>query len=261
MQRSIDTYNKLHECSREALSIEEANAEGCSFCDNEPTRKAFEDFQRDYNQFREEQNTVDGEPFSQEPPTIQYYLKLHKATKKANRKLKIGVTAPPVMDFAMRTPLAPRSVRPKREQPMPTLKKTEKLLSEVQECSLKTEEKNRPSVDFKSFVEKSFAGQDLFFFLPREKHYEEEMAKNPLAFARRHAFPTRQKVIAKIKQWKNLMRGTDGADMKKASEITIRSLDNMDRPIGSIAFSFKSFDKCCNDEKAYVALMCNFIKQ
>ena len=190
-------------------------------------------------------------------------MKVYPNIKKANRKLKIGVTAPPVMDFAMRGPAAPRSSMRPKQKPVPMLNKTEKLLSKVQECSIKTEQKKRPSVDFKSFVqgEKSFAGQDLFFFLPREKHYEEEMAKNPLVFARRHAFPTRQKVIAKIKQWKNLMRGTDGADMKKASEITIRSLDHTDRPIGSIAFSFKSFDKCCTDEKSYVALMCNYIKQ
>jgi len=261
MQRSIETYNRLHECSRQALSIEEANNEGCSFCDNEPTRKAFEDFHRDYTQFCEEQNTVDGEPFTQEPPTIQYYLKLHKATKKANRKLKIGVTAPPVMDFAMRGPAAPRSVQqPVKVRLEVPASKTPKLLAEVKPRS-------KPSMklgqNFKEFVEteKSFAGKDLLFFHPRENSYEEEMARDPLAFAQRHAFPVRQKVIAKIKQWKQLMQGTDSADMKKATEITIRSLDSKDRPIGSIAFSFKSFDKCCTDEKAYVSLMCNFIKQ
>jgi len=257
MQRSIDTFNKLHECSREALSIDEANAQGCSFCDNEPTRRAFEDFHRDYNQFCEEQNTVDGEPFTQEPPTIQQYLKLHKATKKANRRLKIGVTAPPVMDFAMRAPFAPRNSTKALVLPEKTSEK--KLLSEVQPKET-MRAKATAQVDFEQFIRKepSFAGQDLLFFVPRQKMYEEEMAKDPLSFAKRHAFPMRKKVIVKIKKWKELMQSSD---MKKASDITIRSLDNKDRPIGSIAFSFKSFDKCCTDKEATVSLICNYIKQ
>jgi len=259
MQRSIDTFNKLHECSREALSIDEANAQGCSFCDNEPTRRAFEDFHRDYNQFREEQNTVDGEPFSQEPPTIQKYLKLHKATKKANRKLKIGVTAPPVMDFAMRAPVAPRSSNKASASVLSDKFSGKKLLSEVQ-AKETMRAKATAQVDFEQFIRKepSFAGQDLLFFVPRKKMYEEEMAKDPLGFAKRHAFPVREKVISKIKKWKELMQSSD---MKKASDITIRSLDNKDRPIGSIAFSFKSFDKCCVDKDALVGLICNYLKQ
>lgn len=257
MQRSIDTFNKLHECSREALSIDEANAQGCSFCDNEPTRKAFEDFHRDYNQFCEEQNTVDGEPFTQEPPTIQQYLKLHKATRKASRRLKIGVTAPPVMDFAMRAPVAPRSST--KGSGLFDKTQEKKLLSEVQPKKT-MRAKATPQVDFEQFIRKepSFAGQDLLFFVPRQKMYEEEMAKDPLSFAKRHAFPMREKVIVKIKKWKELMQSSD---MKKASDITIRSLDNKDRPIGSIAFSFKSFDKCCVDKEALVSLICNYIKQ
>ena len=86
MQRSIELYNKLHECCREALSISEANAEGCNFYDNEATQKAFEDFKRDYGNFCEEQNTVEGEPFTQEPPNIAHYLTLHKATKRVTNK-------------------------------------------------------------------------------------------------------------------------------------------------------------------------------
>jgi hypothetical protein len=258
MQRSIDTHNKLHECSREAMSIAEANSHGCSFQDNEATEKAFSDFEHDYNQFCEEQNTVDGEPFSQEPPTIKHYLMLHKATKKAHRKLKIGVTAPPVMDFALR---APRASRAQSQAFLPAIPKAAPLESLLKKVSTKKEPRKNAPIDFETYLkqEPSLAGMKLFFFMPLKGKYEAEMGKAPLAFAQRHAFPNPQKVIAKIKQWRQLMQGND---MKKASGITIRSLDGTDRAIGSVAFSFKSFDKCCaSDGKTLVALMCNYLKQ
>jgi hypothetical protein len=258
MQRSIDTHNKLHECSRGAMSIEEANTHGCSFQDNEATQKAFIDFEHDYNQFCAEQNTVDGEPFSQEPPTIKHYLMLHKATKKAHRKLKIGVTAPPVMDFAIRAPRASDAPSQTFHKAFPKSVASESLLKKV---STKKELRKATPIDFETYLkqEPSLAGMDLFFFMPLKGKYEAEMGKAPLPFAQRHAFPNPQKVIAKIKQWRQLMQGND---MKKASGITIRSLDGTDRAIGSVAFSFKSFDKCCaSDGKTLVALMCNYLKQ
>ena len=143
MQRSIELYNKLHECCREALSISEANAEGCNFYDNEATQKAFEDFQRDYGNFCEEQNTVEGEPFTQEPPNIAHYLTLHKATKRANRKLKIGVTAPPVMEFPMRAPKVEKKPVPVAKVParrrVVETKPTATILKELENTTIKTE--------------------------------------------------------------------------------------------------------------------------
>lgn len=264
MQRSIELYNKLHECCREALSIADANAEGCNFYDNEATQKAFDDFHRDYSNFCEEQNTVEGEPFTQDPPNIAHYLALHKATKRANRKLKIGVTAPPVMDFPMRgpkvekKPIQLRKLEPKRVAKAPP---TATILEEVKEKAKEEPlvKASAPPVSFEAYVKlnPSVCDKNNLIFLP--KAYEAEMLKSPAKFVHRHVFPNKQKVISKIKEWKSFMKA---GEVKKAADITIRSMDGKDRLIGSIAFSFKSFDRYCNneDKEQYVTLLCNFIK-
>ena len=105
MNDSIELYDELHSMSREPLSIEEANAKGCNFYDNEPTRNAFQDFRECFQSFCDEQNCVEGEPFAQEAPSIRPFLDSHKATKRPSRRLKIGVKAPPVMSIA-RKPVA-----------------------------------------------------------------------------------------------------------------------------------------------------------
>ena len=273
MQRSIELYNKLHECCREAMTISEANAEGCNFYDNEATNKAFEDFRKDYSNFCDEQNTVEGEPFTQDPPSIAHYLAMHKATKKANRKLKIGVTAPPVMDFPMRAFKEEKAPPP--PPPSPPVQKVAAMtllqpVTDKKEIKQERNQERKPSIkkealqtgdalNFEAFVKVNplFTSEDMLIFLPRS--YQQEMSESPIEFVKRHAFPNRQKVMTKIKNWKEYMKA---GKVKKAADMTIRSLDGRDRLIGSIAFSFKSFDRYYKsaEKEQFVALICDFIK-
>ena len=181
MDSSIKLYDQLHSYGRdEAMSIEEANAEGCKFYDNEATRQAFADFRECFQNFCEEQNCIEGEPFAQEAPSIKTYLDLHKATKKPSRRLKIGVKAPPVISIARQTdafqlseaPPAPRSLLQKvKEEQRPKATILEKVSSNtvselpktVENMSLKDEDET-----FESFVQQtdSIVFKDAVFFLP-----------------------------------------------------------------------------------------------
>tara|TARA_B100000519_G_scaffold201256_1_gene216329 strand:- start:9267 stop:10058 length:792 start_codon:yes stop_codon:yes gene_type:complete len=248
MKKSIEVYDRLHQTARDkALTIEEANAKGCCFHQNEATKAAFDDFRSCYREFCEEQNAVEGEPFALETPSIRPFLDQHKATKKANRRLKIGVvgtaTAPPVMNIPLR---APRNA----DRP---LKKAEPLLTKVMETKEVVEAKKQaeaPAVlpatqSFRDYIERStkplFRG--AFFFLPKD---EKGMRTNAEAFVKRHGFHDKTKVIEQIRAWRTAMQR---GEVAVANEITIVSLDGQRRQVGSIAFSFKSFDACC--AKAY----------
>jgi hypothetical protein len=234
MEKSIRLYDELHENARQPLSIDEANEEGCRFTDNEATLNAFEDFKGDYLSFCDEQNAIEGEPFAQEPPSIQTYLAQHKATRKASRKLKIGLTAPPVMDFSMRSKRVTLKAKTTRTQPvLRPVEKTEVQSTPKHVASAKT----RPSLSFEEYVassnEKGFL--DAVFFLPKD--CKEEMQNNPDVFVKQHAFANKGLVLNKIKLWIDKMSSDPG----EANKLTITSMSGKKHCIGHIAFNFTSF--------------------
>lgn len=257
MNHSIQLYDQLHSCGREeAMSLEEANAEGCSFYDNEATRQAFEDFKKCFRSFCEEQNCIEGEPFAQEPPSIKKFLDLHKATKRPSRRLKIGVKAPPVVSIhrgddkiiAVPAPLeTPRHSVLKQRAPSP--KAT--LLSEA-EPVLPVKEMRKLSVDesdetFQSYVEGSnFAAfKDSVFFLP--KNCEADFLKNKAEYVKRHAFQGKRQVLDNLQRFRNFMRSSNWS---AANEIEIVSLTGRSHKVANIAFDFRSLDDCLANEES-----------
>lgn len=255
MEKSIRLYDELHEFARQPMTIDEANAEGCRFTETEATLKAFDDFKHDYLSFCEEQNAIEGEPFSQEPPSIDTYLKLHKATRKASRKLKIGLTtAPPVLDFSMREELAKPSVS-KFLNTEATTTAAMKQLSLVQPTPKHANLKPASPVSFEKFVlnssDKKFL--DAVFFVPKE--CTKEMASTPEQFVKQHAFPNKGLVLNKMKLWIDKM----ASNPAEANKISITSMSGQKHFIGHIAFNFTSFRSFYNnkDEIPFVKLMGN----
>ena len=247
MESSIKKFNSLHEYAREAMTLEEANTEGeCNFTDNEPTRKAFDDFAKDFENFCEEQNAVEGEPFAQDAPSIEYYLKLHKATRKATRKLKIGLTAPPVMEFSTRGGRKIKATPVLRPVQTDTVQATPKHVASAKPTS--------PILGFRDYVKssrnKNF--KDAVFFLPNE--CKEDMQNNAEVFVTRHAFPNKGLVLNKLKLWRSKMK-TNPAE---ANSIKITSLTGQSHYIGNIAFNFSSFNNAyANRDKdiPFISLM------
>lgn len=241
MEKSIRLYDELHEFARQPLSIDEANEEGCRFTSSEATKKAFEDFKHDYLTFCDEQNAIEGEPFSQEPPSIETYLKLHKATRKASRKLKIGLTAPPVLDFSMRNEVEPTLTKKKVTTAMPPVLKP---LSEVQATPKHSNAVTTP-LTFEEYVrsksEKEF--KDAVFFLPKD--CKEEMASHPEQFVKQHMFANKGLVLNKMKLWIDKMKSNPA----EANKLSITSVAGQSHCIGKIAFNFTSFNQFYNNRE------------
>ena len=261
MNSSIELYDQLHSCGREeAMTIEEANAEGCKFYDNEATRKAFADFRECFRNFCEEQNCVDGEPFAQEGPSIKKFLDLHKATKRPSRRLKIGVKAPPVMAIernAMPEPLpTPRAAEARKVQAVPRASVlrpkasvlpavTEKLKPAASpEIEKKLDNLSLDEASFEAYVEQSEfdAFKDSVFFLP--KKYEQEFLKNKAEFVKRHAFRGKEEVLDKLLRFRSLMRQQKWSE---ANEIEIVSMTGRTHKCANITFNFNSLDDCLAD--------------
>jgi hypothetical protein len=260
MDRSIELYDQLHTCGREqAMSIEEANAEGCNFYDNEATRQAFADFRECFRNFCEEQNCIEGEPFAQESPSIKPFLDQHKATKRPSRRLKIGVKAPPVLSIARQAnlavsipeaPPAPRSLITKIEESS-VLKKAESSLvkktavkeptTAIKQMSIKESNKD---ASFENFVQSSASAifKDAVFFLP--KQYEEEFLRGKAEYVKRHGFQGKHAVLEKLKRFRELMRTSSWS---KANEIEIVSMTGTMHKVANIAFNFTSLDDCLAD--------------
>ena len=249
MDRSIELYDQLHTCGREqAMSIEEANAEGCNFYDNEATRQAFADFRECFRSFCEEQNCIEGEPFAQESPSIKSFLDQHKATKRPSRRLKIGVKAPPVISIARQAPVAfevpnappaPRSLIKKVEQKA-VLKKVEAVnepITALKQMSIKEAE----DTSFENFVESSASAifKDAVFFLP--KQYEEDFLRGKAEYVKRHGFQGKHAVLEKLKRFRELMRSSSWSE---ANEIEIVSMTGTKHKVANIAFNFTSLDDC-----------------
>lgn len=253
MNSSIELYDQLHSCGRElAMSIEEANAEGCSFYDNEATRQAFADFRECFQSFCEEQNCVEGEPFAQESPSIREFLDLHKATKRPSRRLKIGVKAPPVIAIARQVdtfrqssaPPAPRSLM--QEKPSASIlkettnKKAENLLlpTTMAQLSVKEEE------TFERFVKESdsIIFKDTVFFLPKD--YQVDFLKNKAEYVKRHGFRGKQTILDKLLRFRGLMRDSKWSE---ANSIEIVSLTGTMHKVGNITFNFTSLDDALCD--------------
>lgn len=252
MERSIELYDQLHSFGREvAMNIEEANAEGCNFYDNEPTRLAFVDFRECFRSFCEEQNCIEGEPFAQESPTIRSFLDLHKATKRPSRRLKIGVKAPPVLSIGRQAstfrrssaPPAPRSLAEESyKKPTATVlaqpvAEEGKLAAPMAELSLKEE-------SFESFVKASNSSvfKDAVFFVP--KGYRDEFLKNKAEYTKRHGFRGRHEVLEKLLRFRSLMRNSEWSE---ANGIEIVSLTGSSHKVGDITFNFSSLDDCLAD--------------
>lgn len=256
MDRSIELYDQLHTCGREqAMSIEEANAEGCNFYDNEATRQAFADFREYFRGFCDEQNCIEGEPFAQESPSIKPFLDQHKATKRPNRRLKIGVKAPPVISIARQAeeianlpvaPQAPRSLMKKVEPPPSVLKKVEppSVLKEPMTALKQMRTKEAKDTSFENFVESSGSAifKDAVFFLP--KQYEEDFLRGKAEYVKRHGFQGKHAVLEKLKRFRDLMRTSSWSE---ANEIEIVSMNGTRHKVANIAFNFTSLDDCLAD--------------
>lgn len=263
MDSSIKLYDQLHSCGRdEAMSIEEANAEGCKFYDNEATRQAFADFRECFRNFCEEQNCIEGEPFAQEAPSIKTYLDLHKATKKPSRRLKIGVNAPPVISIARQTdafqlsstaPPAPRSLLQKvKEVQQPTATIVEKVSSEAKLASELPKTVNKMSMKdegetFESYVQgtDSIVFKDAVFFIP--KNYNTDFLKNKAEYVKRHGFRGREEILNKLLRFRNLMRSSKWTE---ANDIEIVSMTGTKHKVGNITFNFTSLDDALSDRSS-----------
>jgi hypothetical protein len=254
MNSSIERYDQLHSYGREeAMSIEEANADGCNFYDNEATRKAFSDFKECFRNFCEEQNCIEGEPFAQEAPSIKTFLDLHKATKRPSRRLKIGVKAPPVVTIERRhfveapmpTPRAadiPKVSAIPKATVLPLMKKIQPSPSPALEKTI--ENLSLDEASFEAYVQKSDfqAFQDSVFFLP--KNYEQEFLKNKAEFVKRHAFRGKEEVLDKLLRFRSLMRQQKWSE---ANEIEIVSMTGRTHKCANITFNFNSLDDCLAD--------------
>lgn len=254
MNSSIELYDQLHSYGREeAMTIEQANAQGCKFYDNEATRQAFSDFRECFRNFCEEQNCIEGEPFAQEAPSIKKFLDLHKATKRPSRRLKIGVKAPPVLTIdrkqAIPVPLpTPRAAEVRKVHATPkasVIPLTRKVQpSPSPPIEKRIEKLTLDEASFEAYVEQSDfeAFQDSVFFLP--KNYEQEFLKNKAEFVKRHAFRGKEDVLDKLLRFRSLMRQQKWSD---AGEIEIVSMTGRTHKCSNIAFNFNSLDDCLAD--------------
>lgn len=259
MNSSIELYDQLHSCGREkAMSIEEANSEGCKFYDNEATRQAFADFQKCFQSFCEEQNCIEGEPFAQEAPSIKSFLDLHKATKRPSRRLKIGVKAPPVISIARQAdafalseaPPAPKSLfKVEEKKAIATIleevdsKKSERASSPTTMAQLSVKEEET----FERFVQEtdSVIFKDAVFFLPKD--YQTEFLKNKAEYVKRHGFRGKQEVLDKLVQFRSLMRGSKWGE---ANDIEVVSMTGTRHKVGDITFNFTSLDDAVADRNS-----------
>ena len=255
MNDSIEMYDELHLVARAtALTIDEANEAGCNFLADEATKAAFSAFAEQYEEFCEEQNAVEGEPFAQETPSLQPHMALYKATKKATRRLRIGTKAPPVLDFVERTersvvkPPAPRATARtllRQTKPAPAAEHAELM---------KVAKAPEAVANFGAYVAKKAEQNSLYknalFFLPDNcgKNLREEGSD----FVNRHGFANKHDVIRQIQVWKSYMQK---GDVKGANQVTIRSLTGKDTRVGTIGFSFNSFKKYCSGEVPMVSMM------
>ena len=245
MNDSIKQYDRLHSCGRDdALTIEQANAEGCKFYDNEATRQAFADFRECFRSFCEEQNSIEGEPFAQESPSIRQFLDLHKATKRPSRRLKIGVKAPPVISIGRQSgtfqqssaPPAPRSLRVE-EKPSATATILEAPVAAVEKMSVTND-------SFEAFVRSTSNGlfADAVFFLPKDN--EADFLKNKSEYAKRHGFRGKQETLDKLVRFRSVMRA---GNWSEANNIEIVSLTGRTHKVADITFNFSSLDDCLAD--------------
>lgn len=253
MNESIQRYDQLHTCGRNAaMTIEEANASGCNFYDNEATRQAFKDFSECFRYFCEEQNCIEGEPFAQEAPSIKPFLDRHKATRRPNRRLKIGVQAPPVItigrkaEVPMEAPAAPRSLlktTTKGFSPKATILK-QATTAKVVETKPLEETMKELSVDSKDLFElfvkqsKSSLFKDAVFFVP--KNYHEDFLKNKAEYVKRHGFEGKQQVLDKLVSFRSLMKAKQ---WNEANNIEIVSFTGRSHKVGEITFNFTSLNQ------------------
>jgi len=242
MNDSIKKYDRLHSYGRDdALTIEQANAEGCKFYDNEATRQAFADFRECFRSFCEEQNSIEGEPFAQESPSIRQFLDLHKATKRPSRRLKIGVKAPPVISIGRQTDTFQQS----RAPPAPrSLKVEKKATATILEAPAAAVGKMSVADDsFEAFVRSSSSlFDDAVFFLPKDN--KADFLKNKSEYAKRHGFRGKQEILDKLVHFRSLMRA---GNWSEANNIEMVSLTNRTHKVADITFNFKSLDDCLAD--------------
>ena len=241
MNDSIELYDELHSMSREPLSIEEANAKGCNFYDNEPTRNAFQDFRECFQSFCDEQNCVEGEPFAQEAPSIRPFLDSHKATKRPSRRLKIGVKAPPVMSIArkpvaaVRQPIA-KKIREVKISPKATVLRSVKDPAPV----------TAKAGTFQTFVQESNseAFHDAVFFLPKD--YEADFLKNKAEYVKRHGFRGKHDTLNKLVHFRSMMKASN---WNAANNVEIVSFSGTVHKVANITFNFNSLDDCLSETK------------
>jgi len=255
MNDSIVLYDEMHLVARAtALTIDEANEAGCNFLDDEATKAAFSAFAEQYEEFCEEQNAVEGEPFAQETPSLEPHMALYKATKKATRRLRIGTKAPPVLDFTERT--QKRVVKPPapRATTRTLLRQATQPAANTTKRELVTQKAPEKVLNFEAYVAEKAGQNSLYknalFFLP--DNCASQLKKEGADFVNRHGFTNKQEVIEKIKVWKSFMQK---GDVKGANKVTICSLAGKDTRVGTIGFSFKSFKKYCSGEIPMVSMM------
>lgn len=239
------------------MTIEEANANGCNFYDNEATRQAFQDFSECFRYFCEEQNCIDGEPFAQEAPSIKPFLDRHKATRRPNRRLKIGVQAPPVLSIGRRAecsvqePAAPRSLRTVKANtfsPKATIVKETTIPKPLQKQPLNTTMKDlavKESKDlFETFVHQTNSSifKDAVFFVP--KNYHEDFLKNKAEYVKRHGFQGKREVLDKLVSFQSFMKAKQ---WNEADNIEIVSFTGRSHKVGEITFNFSSLNESLNN--------------
>lgn len=268
MNDSIELYDEMHLVARAtALTIDEANEAGCNFLADDATKAAFSAFAEQYEEFCEEQNAVEGEPFAQETPSLEPHMALFKATKKATRRLRIGTKAPPVLDFTERTqrsvvkPPAPRAMllrqaaKPKQAAELAEqLAPVAKLAAPATPAAMKVTKTPETVANFGAYVAQKAEQNSLYknalFFLP--DNCDKQLRKEGADFVNRHGFSNKHEVIKQIQLWKSYMQK---GDVKGANRVTIRSLTGNDTRVGTIGFSFKSFKKYCLGEIRMVSMM------
>ena len=241
----FDEYHTV--CQNETLPLTECNSKfGTKFRVTDNFKKAWDDYDTDYELLKLQENVVEGEWLSERMPSFNGYLAKYKQSTPNKKKFFIsthsGVTK--VTEVLEKVKIIDDKLDEEEELELQEVETEDAFKTPTDEIMKEIERKKTYGTNFLTATshyakQKNINLNNFVVFVPTEEAVKDsEFTEN---FIRKHLFPNKDNILESLRLWKESLNVKN--KMYDASDLFVLNVDNQRVKINTIPYIFKDANK------------------
>lgn len=244
----IKIFDEYHiVCQNYTLSLKECNSKfGTKFTVSDNLKKAWEDYDTDYELLKLQENVVEGEWLSERMGSFSGYIAKYKQNTPSKKKFFIsthsGVTK--VSEVLEKVKIVDDDLDHEEELELQQVLTEDAFKTPTDEIMKEIERKKTYGTDFLSAInkyvnQKKIDLNNFVVFVPTEEAVQNrEITEN---FLRKHLFPNKDNILESLRLWKESLNVKN--KMYDASDLFVLNVDSDRVKINTIPYIFKDANK------------------